>query len=46
MVNAVNGPEASYIWAEGLFNQIPFAVLLSRDGSGHTSYIQGGKPQR
>lgn len=46
MVNAHHDPEASYVWAEGLFNQIPSGVLVSRDGSGHTSYILGGQPRR
>ena len=43
LVNAYHDPETSYIWAEGLREQIPSAVLLTRNGSGHTSYTLGGK---
>ena len=42
MVNAYHDPETSYVWAEGLREQIPSTVLLTRNGSGHTSYILGG----
>lgn len=42
MVNSLHDPETSYVWAEGLRNQIPSAVLLTRNGSGHTSYPLGG----
>ncbi|OJJ04810.1 hypothetical protein ASPVEDRAFT_64123 [Aspergillus versicolor CBS 583.65] len=42
MVNAFHDPETSYVWAHGLLAQIPSAVLLTRDGSGHTSYSLGG----
>jgi pimeloyl-ACP methyl ester carboxylesterase len=43
MVNANHDPQSSYIWAEGLRTQIPSAVLLTRNGSGHTSYLLGGE---
>ncbi|KAI4158185.1 MAG: hypothetical protein LQ342_007697 [Letrouitia transgressa] len=42
MVNAYHDPATSYVWAEGLRAQIPSAVLLTRNGSGHTSYLLGG----
>lgn len=42
MVNSYHDPEASFVWAQGLYAQIPSAVLLSRNGSGHTSYSLGG----
>lgn len=42
MVNAYHDPQSSYVWAQGLRSQIPSAVLLSRNGSGHTSYSLGG----
>lgn len=42
MVNAIHDPETSYVWAHGLLAQIPSAILLTRDGSGHTSYSLGG----
>ena len=43
MVNAYHDPESSYVWAEGLRTQIPSAVLVSRNGSGHTSYSLEGE---
>ncbi|KAH8816532.1 Alpha/Beta hydrolase protein [Xylogone sp. PMI_703] len=42
MVNSYHDPETSYVWAQGLLAQIPSAVLLTRNGSGHTSYNLGG----
>lgn len=42
MVNAYHDPATSYLWAEGLRAQVPSAVLLTRNGSGHTSYLLGG----
>jgi len=42
MINAKNDPETSYIWANSLLAQIDGAVLLTRDGDGHTSYILKG----
>lgn len=42
MVNAYHDPETSYVWAEGLHAQIPSSVMLTRNGSGHTSYALGG----
>ena len=42
MVNALHDPATSYVWAEGVRAQIPSAVLVTRNGSGHTSYALGG----
>ena len=42
LVNALHDPETGYVWAEGLREQMPSAVLLTRNGSGHTSYPLGG----
>nr|OQO26560.1 hypothetical protein B0A51_06603 [Rachicladosporium sp. CCFEE 5018] len=45
MVNALHDPETSYAWAVNLQRQFgdANAVLLTRNGSGHTSYTQPGK---
>ncbi|KAF2145850.1 uncharacterized protein K452DRAFT_305792 [Aplosporella prunicola CBS 121167] len=43
MVNSEWDPSTSYIWAEGLREQLPSAVLLTREGDGHISYILGGE---
>nr|OQO26567.1 hypothetical protein B0A51_06610 [Rachicladosporium sp. CCFEE 5018] len=45
MVNALHDPETSYAWAANLQRQFgdANAVLLTRNGSGHTSYTQPGK---
>jgi pimeloyl-ACP methyl ester carboxylesterase len=44
LVNAFYDPETSYAWAVNLQRQVgdDNAVLLSRNGSGHTSYFQSG----
>jgi hypothetical protein len=41
LVNSLYDPETSYTWAVALKEQIPGAVLLTRNGSGHTSYGLG-----
>lgn len=46
MVNALYDPETSYTWAVALKEQIPNAVLLTRNGDGHTSYALGGAAQQ
>ncbi|KAL4945092.1 hypothetical protein BDV06DRAFT_185557 [Aspergillus oleicola] len=46
LVNALHDPETSYVWANGMREQIPSGVLLTRDGSGHTSYSLGGEASR
>ncbi|KAL4904588.1 hypothetical protein BDW74DRAFT_154197 [Aspergillus multicolor] len=43
LVNAYHDPETSYVWANSLLEQIPSGVLVTRDGSGHTSYSLGGE---
>jgi hypothetical protein len=44
LVNAFYDPETSYAWAVNLQRQFgdDNAVLLSRNGSGHTSYFKSG----
>ncbi|KAI1750633.1 TAP-like protein-domain-containing protein [Xylaria castorea] len=42
MVNSLYDPSTSYTWALGLHSEIKNAVLLTRNGSGHTSYLLGG----
>jgi pimeloyl-ACP methyl ester carboxylesterase len=37
LVGATHDPSTPYVWAHGLRDQIPSAVLLTRDGDGHTS---------
>ncbi|KAI1165869.1 TAP-like protein-domain-containing protein [Nemania serpens] len=43
MVNSLHDPSTSYTWALGLHSEIKNAVLLTRNGSGHTSYLLGGE---
>ncbi|GAW14940.1 hypothetical protein ANO14919_043460 [Xylariales sp. No.14919] len=43
MVNSLYDPSTSYTWALGLQSEIKNAVLLTRNGSGHTSYLLGGE---
>ncbi|TGJ83500.1 hypothetical protein E0Z10_g5257 [Xylaria hypoxylon] len=43
MVNSLYDPSTSYTWALGLQSEIKNAVLLTRNGSGHTSYFLGGE---
>lgn len=43
MVNAVHDPSTSYIWAVSVRQQLPNAVLLTRQGDGHTSYLLKGQ---
>jgi pimeloyl-ACP methyl ester carboxylesterase len=37
LVSATHDPSTSYVWARRALRQIPGAVLLTRDGDGHTS---------
>jgi pimeloyl-ACP methyl ester carboxylesterase len=37
LVSATHDPETNYRWAHELLRQMPSAVLLTRDGDGHTS---------
>ena len=46
MVNSLYDPSTSYIWAEGCRQQVGNAVLLGRDGDGHTSYSLAGEASR
>ncbi|KAI1637441.1 TAP-like protein-domain-containing protein [Biscogniauxia mediterranea] len=39
MVNSIYDPSTSYTWALGLQSEIGNAVLLTRNGFGHTSYL-------
>jgi pimeloyl-ACP methyl ester carboxylesterase len=39
LVNATHDPSTPYRWAHDLLGQIPRAVLLTRDGDGHTSSL-------
>ncbi|KAI1074359.1 Alpha/Beta hydrolase protein [Whalleya microplaca] len=41
MVNAVYDPSTSYTWALGLHSEIENSILLTRNGSGHTTYLNG-----
>ncbi|KAI0202557.1 hypothetical protein F4808DRAFT_66193 [Astrocystis sublimbata] len=42
-VNSLYDPSTSYTWALGLQSEIKNTVLLTRNGSGHTSYGLGGE---
>ncbi|KAH8887160.1 alpha/beta-hydrolase [Thozetella sp. PMI_491] len=46
LVNAFYDPETSAAWAEGVRGQLPSAVNIWRNGSGHTSYLRNGKTAR
>ncbi|KAK5991722.1 Serine protease Hip1-like protein [Cladobotryum mycophilum] len=46
LVNSFHDPETSIAWAVGLREQMPTAVSLFRDGSGHTSYDNYGDLQK
>jgi pimeloyl-ACP methyl ester carboxylesterase len=40
LVNSTHDPSDNYIWAHGVLAQLPSnAVLLTRDGDGHSSYF-------
>ncbi|MFE3190593.1 alpha/beta hydrolase [Nocardia sp. NPDC059240] len=43
LVNATHDPSTSYGWAQLLATQIPNAVLLTREGDGHTSFLLPGR---
>lgn len=38
LVNAQHDPSTSFVWATGIQSSLPGSVLLTRVGSGHTSY--------
>lgn len=43
LVHSFFDPSTSYVWAEGLRQQIDEAVLVARNGDGHTSYRLAGE---
>ncbi|KAI1431551.1 TAP-like protein-domain-containing protein [Xylaria sp. CBS 124048] len=43
MINSLFDPETSYAWALGLYGEIQNTVLVTRNGSGHTSYLLNGE---
>lgn len=43
LVNSQFDPSCSYIWANGLQEQIDNSTLLTRRGDGHTSYVLHGE---
>ncbi|KAH9909606.1 Alpha/Beta hydrolase protein [Xylariomycetidae sp. FL2044] len=43
MVNSVYDSSTGYSWALGLQKEVKNAVLLTRQGAGHTSYLLGGE---
>jgi hypothetical protein len=44
VVSSTHDPSTSYVWANELRTQITGAVLLTRDGDGHTtSWLGGGR---
>lgn len=49
LVNAIHDPATSYVWVQNLLAQFPAnkgISLLTRDGDGHTSYLQYGAAAR
>lgn len=45
LVNSTYDPSTSYVWALGLQEQIADSVLVTREGDGHTSFLQPGATQ-
>lgn len=45
IVNSTFDPSTSYVWAMGLQSQIAGSVLVTREGDGHTSFLQPGATQ-
>ncbi|KAI2631592.1 TAP-like protein-domain-containing protein [Xylaria nigripes] len=43
MLNSLYDPETSYTWALGLHSEMENTVLVTRNGSGHTSYLNNGE---
>ncbi|KAF2795717.1 alpha/beta-hydrolase [Melanomma pulvis-pyrius CBS 109.77] len=41
LVNSMYDAEASIVWATGVHKQLEKSVLVTRRGSGHTSYLNG-----
>jgi pimeloyl-ACP methyl ester carboxylesterase len=42
LVNSVFDPECSIVWANGVREQLPTAVSITRNGTGHTSHVMLG----
>ncbi|MGN9795884.1 alpha/beta hydrolase [Streptomyces sp. OZ13] len=42
IVNALYDPSTAYAWAQLMLTEFKDAVLLTRDGAGHTSYMYPG----
>jgi hypothetical protein len=42
MAASTHDPSTAYVWSQELRDQIPGAVLLTRDGDGHTSSWRAG----
>ncbi len=45
LVNANHDPSTAFAWANNVLGQFDNAVLLTRDGDGHTSYLLSGESQ-
>ncbi|CAH0057897.1 unnamed protein product [Clonostachys solani] len=43
LVNSIYDPECSMAWAQGLREQLPSGVSVTRNGHGHTSYFLQGE---
>ena len=43
VVGTTNDPSTPYAWSERMAAAIPGAVLLTRDGDGHTAYLVGNR---
>jgi len=46
LVNSWYDPSTSIVWANGVKNQMPGSVLVTREGAGHTSYFLSGDSSR
>jgi hypothetical protein len=46
LVNSLFDPGCSIAWATGVATQVPKSALVTRNGSGHTSYLLQGETQK
>ncbi|WP_158607909.1 alpha/beta hydrolase [Nocardia panacis] len=46
IIGATNDPSTAYGWAQLMATQMPNAVLLTREGDGHTSFLIPGQTSR
>ncbi|ORY70210.1 uncharacterized protein BCR38DRAFT_521038 [Pseudomassariella vexata] len=46
LVNSINDPATSVVWAQGMNDEISGSVLTFRNGSGHTSYFIGNESKK